>query len=245
MGQRGVRPDFLAALEFAQGADDITDPAELNRQFGEVVRPFGVRYFSTIVAAVPGQPMMPRILSGRVDPAWSLRYASQGFAAVDPVLAALFETRKPFTWREAAARRPSPTAQRVLGEARDVTGVDEALVVPIHDRMGEIAAVILSGEGVIFDAEVRPVLHLASVYFSGVARDLEEPTPPAAHCVLTARQLECLRWVMDGKSDWEIGEILGISEHTAHNHIEAAKRTLGVGTRIQASVHAWRHGWLI
>ena len=240
-----MRADFLAALAFAQGADEITDPAELNRRFGEVVRPFGVRYFSAIVAAAPGQPVMPRILSGEVDSSWSRRYAAEGFAAVDPVLAALFETRKPFTWREASERRPSRAAERMFGEARDITGTDEALVVPIHDRMGEVAAVVLSGAGVSFDAEVRPVLHLASVYFSGVARDLTEDAPAEGCCPLTARQLECLRWVMDGKSDWEIGEILGISEHTAHNHVEAAKRTLEVGTRIQASVHAWRHGWLI
>lgn len=240
-----MRAEFLAALEFAQGADEITDPAELNRRFAAVVRHFGVRYFSTIVAATPGQPVMPRVLSGVVDPAWTERYATQGFAAVDPVLAALFETRKPFTWREAAERRPSREGQRVMSEVRDLTGADEALVVPIHDRMGEVAAVILSGAGVSFDAEVRPVLHLASVYFSGVARDLLDAAPVDAACPLTARQLECLRWVMDGKSDWEIGEILGISEHTAHNHVEAAKRTLEVGTRVQASVQAWRRGWLV
>jgi LuxR family quorum sensing-dependent transcriptional regulator len=240
-----VRAEFLAALEFAQGADEITDPGELNRRFGEVVRRFGVRYFSTIVAAAPGQPVMPRILSGEVDPAWSERYSAEGFAAVDPVLATLFETRKPFTWREAAGRRSTRAGQRVMGEVRDITGTDEALVVPIHDRMGEVAAVILSGSGVSFEPDVRPVLHLASVYFSGVARDLADGAPVEACCPLTARQLECLRWVMDGKSDWEIGEILGISEHTAHNHVEAAKRTLDLGTRVQASVHAWRRGWLI
>jgi LuxR family quorum sensing-dependent transcriptional regulator len=50
---------------------------------------------------------------------------------------------------------------------------------------------------------------------------------------------------MDGKSDWEIGEILTISDRTAHNHIEAAKRLLEVGTRTQAVVQAWRRGWLV
>jgi len=242
---RTVRAEFLAALEFAQGADEITDPAELNRRFGEVVRPFGVRYFSSIVAAAPGHPVAPRILTGDVDRAWSERYTAQGFAAIDPVLTALFEIRRPFTWREAVERRPTLSADRMFGEVRDITGTDEALVVPIHDRMGEVAAVVLSGAGVSFDLDIRPVLHLASVYFSGVARDLADGHVAEPQCLLTARQQECLRWVIDGKSDWEIGEILGISEHTVHNHIEAAKRTLEVGTRVQASVQAWRRGWLI
>ncbi len=41
-----------------------------------------------------------------------------------------------------------------------------------------------------------------------------------------------------GKSDWAAGRLLGISERTVHNHIEHAKRRLGVTTRVQAIVQA-------
>jgi len=41
------------------------------------------------------------------------------------------------------------------------------------------------------------------------------------------------------------GEILSISERTAHNHVEGAKAALGVATRTQAVVQAWRRGWLV
>jgi LuxR family quorum sensing-dependent transcriptional regulator len=235
----------MQALEFAQCADGIDDAAELNRQFGEVVSRFGVKYFSTIAMAVPGQLVMPRVMFGQVDDQWTARYAANDFAKADPTLAALFETRKPFTWREAARRRPSKIGERILAEVSEFTGTDDALVVPIHDRTGETSAVILSGPGVDFEPEVRPILHLASVYFSGVGRDIIDATVGAPACPLTSRQLECLRWVMDGKSDWEIGEILTISERTAHNHIEAAKRALEVGTRMQAVVQACRRGWLV
>lgn len=240
-----MRPEFVAALEFAQGADDIGDAAELNRRFGDVVRPFGVQYFSTVVAATPGQMLAPRFLFGEVDPAWSEHYMAQGYASADPTVLALFATSKPFTWREALERHPTEIGERILAENTERTGADEALVIPIHDRAGETAAVILSGAKVEFDAEVRPILHLAAVYFSSIGRDVLESTPPPDECPLTLRQRECLRWVMDGKSDWEIGEILAISERTAHNHIEAAKRALDVGTRTQAVVQAWRRGWLV
>jgi LuxR family quorum sensing-dependent transcriptional regulator len=235
----------VAALEFAQGADCIRDPRELNRRFGQVVRPFGVKYFSTIEMATPGQIVMPRVLAGEVDPQWTEHYARQNFAAVDPVLGMLFATRKPFTWREAAVRATTEKGRRLFDEVKEITGVDDALVIPIHDRAGSTAAVILSGDRAEFGPDVRPVLHLAAVYFSGVAYDLENAAKPEEDCPLTARQLECLRWAMDGKSDWAMGEILGISERTAHNHIEAAKRALDVGTRTQAFVTAWRRGWLV
>ena len=240
-----MRADFLSALEFAQGADAITDAESLQGRFGEVVQRFGVRYFSSVVIAVPGQILQPRFLFGEVDQGWSDRYTDQGYAHIDPTVQMLFGTRKPFTWREAADRHRSPEGERLQAEVVEFTGAAQALVVPIHDHLGETAAVILSGRDLDLSPEVRPILHLASVYYSSVGRDLVQGGAPPDHCPLTERQRECLRWVMDGKSDWEIGEILSISEHTAHNHIEAAKRQLDVGTRTQAVILACRRGWLI
>jgi DNA-binding CsgD family transcriptional regulator len=59
---------------------------------------------------------------------------------------------------------------------------------------------------------------------------------------LSERERECLSWVATGKSDWEIGEILSISEKTANAHIERAKTKLGVPTRMQAVVMALHAG---
>jgi DNA-binding CsgD family transcriptional regulator len=44
--------------------------------------------------------------------------------------------------------------------------------------------------------------------------------------------------VAQGKSDWEIGRLLGISESTVHKHIEDAKRRFKVSTRIQLVVRS-------
>jgi DNA-binding CsgD family transcriptional regulator len=61
---------------------------------------------------------------------------------------------------------------------------------------------------------------------------------------LTARQLECLMWAGEGKSSVDIGGILGISSATVDGHVADACRRLGVRTRIQAIVEAYRRGWL-
>ena len=59
---------------------------------------------------------------------------------------------------------------------------------------------------------------------------------------LSERELECLRWAAGGKTDWEIGELLGVSKSTAHFHIEQAKKKLGVNSRIQAVALLGLHG---
>lgn len=59
---------------------------------------------------------------------------------------------------------------------------------------------------------------------------------------LTGRPLEALKWTMEGKSAWEVGQILSISESTVVKHLIAARSALDVGSTQQAVVQALRMG---
>ena len=61
---------------------------------------------------------------------------------------------------------------------------------------------------------------------------------------LTPRELEALRWTMDGKTAWEVGSILGISERTAVLHLNNAMRKLDSVNKHQAVLKALRLGLL-
>ncbi|HRD86442.1 MAG TPA: autoinducer binding domain-containing protein [Rubrivivax sp.] len=66
----------------------------------------------------------------------------------------------------------------------------------------------------------------------------QQPERPA----LTPRELEALRWTMDGKTAWEVGTILGISERTAVLHVNNAMHKLGCVNKHQAVLKALRLG---
>ena len=66
----------------------------------------------------------------------------------------------------------------------------------------------------------------------------------AADTPLTARQLECLAWVRQGKSSTDIGAILGISGRVVDEHIAHACERLGVRTRVQAVLAANAKGYI-
>ncbi|MBF0308331.1 MAG: autoinducer binding domain-containing protein [Magnetococcales bacterium] len=55
---------------------------------------------------------------------------------------------------------------------------------------------------------------------------------------LTPRERECLRWASEGKTAWEISEILNISERTVVAHLTNASEKLGANNRIQAVARA-------
>ncbi|HNT37932.1 MAG TPA: autoinducer binding domain-containing protein [Rubrivivax sp.] len=59
---------------------------------------------------------------------------------------------------------------------------------------------------------------------------------------LTPRELEALRWTMEGKTAWEVGAILGISERTAVLHVNNAMHKLGCVNKHQAVLKALRLG---
>lgn len=59
---------------------------------------------------------------------------------------------------------------------------------------------------------------------------------------LTARQVEVMRLVAQGRTDRQIAAALGLSEETVGRHLSAIFRTLGVASRAAASAAAVRHG---
>jgi DNA-binding CsgD family transcriptional regulator len=59
---------------------------------------------------------------------------------------------------------------------------------------------------------------------------------------LTPRELEALRWTMEGKTAWEVGVLLGISERTVVFHVNNAMHKLGCINKQQAVLKALRLG---
>lgn len=64
------------------------------------------------------------------------------------------------------------------------------------------------------------------------------PEQPA----LTPRELEVLRWTMEGKTAWETGVLLNISERTTVQHLQNAMKKLKCNSKHQAVLKALRLG---
>lgn len=82
----------------------------------------------------------------------------------------------------------------------------------------------------------------------------EEPTPGPATAVtrirprggspdeLSAREVEVLQLVSEGRSNKEIGEALGLSSLTVKSHLARIARKIGTGDRAEMVAHAMRSG---
>ena len=69
------------------------------------------------------------------------------------------------------------------------------------------------------------------------AADMARPPPR-----LTAHEIDCLRWTMEGKSFWEVSEILHLAESTVRLHLDDSVRKLSCLNTTQAVLKALRLG---
>ena len=71
---------------------------------------------------------------------------------------------------------------------------------------------------------------------------LPGPIFPAGRVIFTEREKEVLQLLVAGRSNKEIGSMLGIVERTVKAHVAKLLRKVGVENRIRLSVHAITHG---
>jgi len=77
-------------------------------------------------------------------------------------------------------------------------------------------------------------LHLALLRLPASMQPKASRAPVEAARSLSGRETEILRWLAQGKSNYEVGCILGISGATVKNHLQRIYRALGVSNRAHA-----------
>jgi DNA-binding CsgD family transcriptional regulator len=70
--------------------------------------------------------------------------------------------------------------------------------------------------------------HILRIYGHDAGKDM----------LISARELDCLKWMAAGKTAWEASVILGISERTVRFHLNAAREKLDCMTTTQAVAKA-------
>ena len=93
-------------------------------------------------------------------------------------------------------------------------------------------------------ARLLPAFCTLALYAHAAAQRLFDSVLTARTMPLSPREREALQWVAAGKTAWEIGMIMSVSERTASKHVDAAMRKLNCATRAQAVAQAVTLGWI-
>lgn len=180
-------------------------------------------------------------------PAWESQFQDRSHARLDPVMQHCKRASVPIVWdQDTYVKADRAEMWETQASHGYQTGIALALHLPggRHFFIGVDRDQPLPSDPVEVTRMVAD-LQLFAVYAQDAAQRVLVPPPaPADTPNLTPRELEALRWTMEGKTAWEVGSILGITERTAVLHINNATHKMGCVNKHQAVLKAIRMGLL-
>ncbi|HEY8616346.1 helix-turn-helix transcriptional regulator [Phenylobacterium sp.] len=241
----------------AQPAPGLALAEGFARQLASLAAEIGLPYLAAAAdissprppVGVDGRPLAETIFRW-VDP--DLRYwEDRGFALRAAFIHAARQCAEPFWFRDGTfgSWRPNAVLDALSHEGPIETfGVGAAIVTPTYLPGGVIGAVVWATPDAdfdvqpVFDARAGELQSKALRFVAAYDEAAGGAHPPAVR--LTRREIQCLKWAAAGKTDVEIGQIVGISLPTVRFHITNASRKMGVNGRTQAIHHAGALGYI-
>lgn len=226
--------------------DGAASAPELQRSLEEFCASVGYRHFTYISGKVVAgrrvtnfDPRERPFRLTNLPEDWQGEYSKQQYYDHDPVMLFALYNLLPERWTNIIHRQElTPRQTKIIGNANEA-GLRDGLIVPVHGPGGEFAVLSLShsetDKQALSNVEADDALiHLFALRFHSIARAQLNPVEPEPPVDLTTREIDVLFWTAEGKSSWDIAQILGISEATVNFHIGSAKRKLGVYSKPHA-----------
>lgn len=182
----------------------------------------------------------PPAIASNYPSAWRTRYFEREYYRLDPVVLLAPCMSRPFSWEWLKQRRDLPARQRLIFEEASEAGLRSGVSVPLHGPGGRVAvASFASGAERVCTTAAASRLNALASQFHIAFSEISRAAPSTADVVeLSQRERDCLAWAAQGKSSWDIGMILNISENTVNFHIKNVMRKLETTSRTVAIIKA-------
>jgi LuxR family quorum sensing-dependent transcriptional regulator len=121
--------------------------------------------------------------------------------------------------------------------------IGKGLMIPMGRPINIPVCIAVGGKNPDLQPAAKDAVEMVALYAVGKTRAFLRPSRGRdLRKRLTPREREVLQWIAAGKTSWEIGVMLGVSEHTINKIISGTMVKLDAVTRTQAVVTAIRDG---
>jgi LuxR family quorum-sensing system transcriptional regulator CciR len=228
--------------EAAQACGDLPALAEL---LGDAALELGFQHFALIDHPSLTAPSAGLVRIDNYPRSWVEEIAARGYGATDPVHLASRRSNTGFRWSELSGIVPLEQRHRSILLRSRFHGLGGGFTVPANVP-GEPGA---SCSFAVRAGREMPVKRLRCAELVGAhalraARRLRPASRRRQRPRLSRREVECLRLVALGKTDWEIARILELSFHTARHYVRAARAAYDAVSRTQLVVYGLRDCWI-
>lgn len=232
----------------------------LNTSLSDFLKDYGVSYwayvgfFSGSLIKIESESSRP-IYYANYPAEWVKYYFDHQCYKFDPLLKKYPRAQKSYLWSDYLKTVDlSPSQKKLLKVASDFH-LDHGVSLPIFTLGNPINCALLTCVPDVSHVNIHEyyenfkkiedtILGIAYTY-NFLVKDFHIHQPRIDFNLLSPRERECLEWVAKGKTDYEIGIILGgVSKLTIGNTIENIKRKMNCNNRTSAVVQAMQNNYI-
>ena len=233
---------LLGFIEFCRCADNQDEVVPALKQLDDII-PFQAGIVGFLEVSGGSLKKTVRTCSLGFSPGFLENYSRQAFAQCDPLVACGLSGSDPFSWEKGISShtRPATACQvKKLLELSADYGLKRGLAYASRPmpQSSEASYICLETGREPFSDAHSEALRFALPHLHNLLRRVCRKAPEEITATLSARELEVMQWLKDGKTAWEIGSILSISERTVKFHIANSYAKLNVTNRSQAIARA-------
>jgi len=223
-------------------AKTVKDFVRISGEFGQSM---GFHTMAAMVVTDHGPSVSEVQFVTNAVPEYLPTFEDIGAAKTDPVLQHCRQFASPIVWDQSTYVAAGRTD---FWEHQAAFGYQSGIAVAMHLPRGKHFALGFDSDQpfcVSRQAKLGVLLDfvLFASYAQAAACDLCLPYRQSSNAaVLATAELDALRRSMDGLTDWEVGEAMGISETEVLLRLRRATAKLGCATKYEAALRAIRLG---
>lgn len=228
-------------FDFVTAMTHCSSPQHVLSALQHVIERYGFERHAITGLPAAHERLEDHVIAHKWPEEWLSIYNTLNYVRIDPVVRLARCSNTGFQWSGSFGKAAlKPKVRRILMDASEF-GLVDGFTVPIHNADGSQSLVSFSGQRVEMNIEDRTALQVITYYAFQTLRQFRcEPKLDVSSVDLTLRERECVAWVAEGKSNWEIGQILGRSQKTIQHMVGNASRKLNVVNRAQLVAQAFR-----
>ncbi len=234
-------------LTFIEKSNKAIDSEELFSLLESMMENYGFDrvIFSLMTEHVAQEQSADHGLMHNYPKEWMNHYIDSAYQDIDPVRKYVLQAPSPFLWKNLRNKITfSKEQEKCMLEAKDI-GLNSGVAFPMRGPLGGIAGIgaASSFQKANISQDSLSLLNAACQQFYMAYIALEKKHDyKSKNVTLTYREAEILKWCAQGKTTWEIGVILNLSEAGVLFHTRNVMKKFSTSSRVYAVMQAVRLG---
>lgn len=203
---------------------------------------YSIKFDSYAYIVIPSKGFDDLFILEGFNAKWRHQYIEYGFHKIDPIINKAQRYQSPNIWTSVDLSLDD----QFLNCAK-IHGIryGYSISLPLSEKYIGVLSVVRKDDYFVSNKDSIGIIGMMSIYLQAfnncTAKHFNKVNEQEIILpILTSREHECLHWLAEGKTSWEISRILSISERTAVFHINNCMMKLGAKNRVQAIMKAVR-----